>query len=67
MTQDTRFFVVLLEVDDFYQSIRKLSNFKEQMKDEGRVTVIDVEQSSFDFIYNSLIEKANKERKREHP
>lgn len=65
MTQGTRFFVVLLEVNDFYQSMRILIDFKESMKDMGNVTVVDLEQTNYDFLYNSLIEKANKEKKQE--
>lgn len=65
MTQDTRFFCVLIEVNDFYQSMRKLVDFKEDMKELGNITVIETEQTNYDFLYNSLIEKANKERKQE--
>lgn len=63
MTQDTKFFVVLLEVNDFPQCMRTLVDFKKSMQDMGSVTVIDVEQTNYDFLYNSLIEKANKEKK----
>jgi hypothetical protein len=63
MTQDTRFFVVLIEVNDFSQSMRKLVDFKKDMQELGNITVIDTEQTNYDFLYNSLIEKANKESK----
>ena len=64
MTQDRRFFVVLIEVDDFYQSMKTLNDFKASMRELGSVTVIDTEQTNYDFLYNSLIEKANNEKKR---
>jgi hypothetical protein len=63
MTQDMRFFAVLIEVNDFYQSMQTLVNFKKSMQELGNVTVIDLEQTNYDFLYNSLIEKANKEKK----
>ena len=63
MTQDTKYFVILIRADDFYQSMRKLVDFKTSMLEEGEVTVIGVEQTNYDFLYNSLIEKANSEKK----
>lgn len=65
MTQDTKFFVVFIEVRDFYESMRTLTDFKTAMQEKGNVTVIDTEQTNYDFLYNSLIEKANSEKK--HP
>jgi hypothetical protein len=59
----TTFFVLLLEVSDIKKNIKDLVQFKKDLNSNGQVTVIEVEQTNYDFLYNSLIEKANKEKK----
>lgn len=59
-----KFFVMFLEVPDFDAIKQDLIKFKENLSRGANVTVIDIEQSNYDFLYNSLIEKANQEKKR---
>jgi len=59
-----KFFVMFLEVPDFDAIKQDLIKFKENLSRGANVTVIDIEQSNYDFLYNSLIEKANQEAKR---
>lgn len=59
-----KFFVLLLEVPDFDAIKQDLIKFKENLSRGANVTVIDIEQSNYDFLYNSLIEKANQESKK---
>lgn len=59
-----KFFVMFLEVPDFDAIKQDLIKFKENLSRGANVTVIDIEQSNYDFLYNSLIEKANQEVKR---
>ena len=59
-----KFFVMFLEVPDFSAIKDDLLQFKQNLQRGASVTVIDVEQSNYDFLYNSLIEKANSEAKR---
>ena len=56
-----KFFAVLIEVPDYHLAISTLLNFKDKMQGQGGVTVFDLEQSNYDFIYNSLIDKAKGE------
>ena len=60
-----KFFVMFLEVPDFSAIKSDLIQFKQNLQRGANVTVIDVEQSNYDFLYNSLIEKANSESKRQ--
>ena len=62
-----KFFVMFLEVQDFSAIKNDLIKFKQNLQRGANVTVIDVEQSNYDFLYNSLIEKANSESKRQVP
>jgi len=59
-----KFFVMFLEVPDFSAIKNDLIQFKQNLQRGATVTVIDVEQSNYDFLYNSLIEKANAKEKR---
>jgi hypothetical protein len=58
------FFAIFIEIDDLKSANRTLLKFKEEMKVHGGFVVFELEQSNYDFLYNSLIEKANKEIKR---
>ena len=60
-----KYFVCLIAVKDFHQAKSALVDFKEYFKKKGEITVIDVPQENYDFLYNSLIEKANAEKKRD--
>jgi len=62
-----KFFVMFLEVPDFSAIKNDLIQFKKNLQNGANVTVVDVEQTNYDFIYNSLIEKANQEHKRGAP
>lgn len=59
------FYIILLEVPDF--SVPALDSlliqFKKSLSKHGKSTVVGLNESSYDFLYNSLIEKANKEKK----
>jgi len=59
-----KFLIMFLEVPDFSAIQDDLVRFKQNLQVGANVTVIDVEQSNYDFLYNSLIEKANQEQKR---
>jgi hypothetical protein len=59
-----KFFVMFLEVPDFDAIKQDLIKFKENLSRGANVVVIDIEQSNYDFLYNSLIEKANQEAKK---
>lgn len=62
-----KFFAVFIEVND-YQAVRStLITFKEDMKGQGGVTVFDLDQSQYDFLYNSLIERAKNSLKNRGP
>jgi hypothetical protein len=56
-----KFFAVFIEVTDYQSAKSTLLKFKDEMQGQGGVVVFDLEQSNYDFLYNSLIEKANKE------
>ena len=58
-----KFFVLFLEVPDFSAIKDDLVRFKQNLQNGANVTVIDIEQSNYDFLYNSLVEKANAEQK----
>ena len=59
-----KFFIIFLEVPDFSAIKSELIRFKENLQRGANVLVIDLEQSNYDFLYNSLLEKANDEKKR---
>ncbi len=59
-----KFFVMFLEVPDFSAIKNDLIQFKQNLQRGATVTVIDIEQSNYDFLYNSLLEKANEESKK---
>ena len=58
-----KFFACFIEVPDYPKAVPILLQFKENMKKLGNFMVFDLEQTNYDFLYNSLIERANKERK----
>jgi hypothetical protein len=60
-----KFFALMLEVTNLEAVYPLLLKFKENLSKEGRVTVISLEESNYDFLYNSLIEKAVSEKRRE--
>lgn len=59
-----RFFICFIAVKDYQSARAVLLDFKEKMKEQGEFTVIENLQDNYDFLYNSLIEKANMEQKR---
>jgi hypothetical protein len=61
-----RFFVAFIQVKDYQSAKSTLIDFKGKMKQQGEVTVFDCEESNYDFLYNSLSEKANAEEKGRH-
>jgi hypothetical protein len=63
MAKDRRFFAVFIAVDDYTALKSVLMDFKQKVKDQGEMTVFDCEQSNYDFLYNSLSERANAEKK----
>ena len=60
-----KFLIMFLEVPDFSAIQDDLIRFKQNLQIGANVTVIDVEQPNYDFLYNSLIEQANHEQKRD--
>lgn len=56
-----KFFAVLLEIKDYPNAVPTLLKFKEDMKKLGGFVVFDLEQTNYDFLYNSLVEKGRKE------
>jgi hypothetical protein len=58
-----RFFVVFIQVKDFESARSTLINFKKSMQDQGEVQVIDTIQDTYDYLLNSLIERANQIKK----
>jgi hypothetical protein len=60
---EMKFFAVFIEVNDYQKIKLLLIDFKAALQKEGNVIVFDLEQSNYDFLYNSLIEKARKEEK----
>ena len=57
-------YAVLIEAMETRSAVNNiLVDFKRLMKGYGDVTVFDLEQTNYDFLLNSLIEKANKEKK----
>ena len=58
-------FILLLEVEnpknDYFDI---LMDFKRKLAARGNITVVETSQDNFDFLYNSLIEKANREGKK---
>jgi hypothetical protein len=60
-----KFYIIFLEAPESNPALDKqLIAFKKALYGHGNVTVIQTEQSNYDFLYNSLIEKANTEMKR---
>jgi hypothetical protein len=59
-----KFFIMFLEVLDFSAIKQDLIQFKQNLQRGATVTVIDIEESNYDFLYNSLIEKAVQEKKK---
>jgi hypothetical protein len=53
-----KFFAIMLEVKDFDAIEHILIKFKADLSNEGKATVISLEESNYDFLYNSLIEQA---------
>ena len=58
------YFAIFIEVPDFEKIKSDLMYFKHTLKKDANVTVISLEESNYDFLYNSLVEKANQEQKR---
>jgi len=58
-----KFFALFIEVKDYQKIKQLLIDFKERMKKEGDLVIFDLEQSNYDFLYNSLIERARSEEK----
>jgi hypothetical protein len=58
-----KFFAVFIEVADYQPVKSTLMNFKSDISKQGGITVFDLEQPNYDFLFNSLIEKARAEEK----
>jgi len=58
-----KFFAVLIQVSDFQSAKSTLVDFKKNMNGQGEVVVFDLSQDNYDFLYNSMVEKANKEKR----
>ena len=58
-----RYFAVLIQVTDYQSAKSTLLNFKKNMNEQGEVVVFDLSPENYDFLYNSFIEKSNKEHK----
>jgi hypothetical protein len=58
-----RFFFICMSVTDYESARSTLLEFKQKIKEQGEMTVFDTEQSNYDFLYNSLSERANAEKK----
>jgi hypothetical protein len=58
-----RFYIVFIEVKDLNLTKEILLDFKEKMKNQGNLEVIETEQTNYDFLLNSMIERANAIRK----
>jgi hypothetical protein len=58
-----RYFIVFVSVTDFESAKSTLINFKKSMQDQGEVQVIDTIQDTYDYLYNSLVERANQIKK----
>lgn len=59
-----KFFAAFIEVNDYKKIKNLLPGFKALLKVNGaNMTVFDLEQSNYDFLYNSLIERARQEEK----
>jgi hypothetical protein len=58
-----RFFVACITVKDYESARSTLTDFKQKIKEQGEMTVFDCEESNYDFLYNSLTERANAEAK----
>ena len=59
-----KFYVIFLELPEGFNELnRKLLAFKKALNNHGTVHVIQTVESNYDFLFNSLIEKANKEKK----
>lgn len=57
------FFILFFSVPTLEVVNSDLMDFKKKMKEKGDLIVIGTEQTNYDYLLNSLIEKANKERK----
>jgi hypothetical protein len=58
-----RFFVCFIRVRDYESARSTLLNFKQKIKEQGEIEVIDTIQENYDFLLDSMIEKANNEKK----
>ena len=59
-----KFYVILLEVPDgIPKSV--LIKMKGDLMAEGKTTVFDVSEINYDFLFNSMLEQANREKKEE--
>lgn len=55
-----KFFILFLEIPDYGAVEQELLQFKKNLQQGANITVIDVEESNYDFIYNSLIEQSQR-------
>lgn len=58
-----RFFAAFIEVRDYESARSTLLDFKQKIKEQGDIQVFDLCQENYDFLYNSLTERANNEKK----
>jgi hypothetical protein len=59
-----RYFMICLTVKDYESARSTLIDFKQKIKEQGEITVFECEESNYDFLYNTLSERANTESKR---
>lgn len=58
-----KFFVCFIQVTDYLSARSTLLEFKDKMRGQGEIQVIDTSQENYDFLLNSMIEKSNNEKK----
>lgn len=57
------FFIAFIEVSDYHMMRATLNDFKDKIKQSGKITVLDFEQGDYDFFYNTFMERANNIKK----
>ncbi|MDD3095139.1 MAG: hypothetical protein PHD63_02745, partial [Candidatus Marinimicrobia bacterium] len=58
-----RFFAAFIEIKDYESARSTLLDFKQKIKEQGDIQVFDLCEENYDFLYNSLTERANNEKK----
>lgn len=58
-----KFFVILLSVNDTEEVLESLLAFKTVAKKNGDVQVVRTSEDTYDYLYNTLLERANQIQK----